>query len=201
MDVSSLLLAYSEGIFPWPISMEYPLAWFSPDPRGVLHYDDLKISKSMQKVLKKSGFEFRFNSDFQEVIRQCALARNRKDQTETWITEGIIDAYMDFHYAGHAYSAETYFAGELVGGIYGVCIGNFVSGESMFYKKSNASKFALISLMEYLKTKGIMWLDTQMITPVVENLGGRELARDEFISKLKSLAPRASDDPVFSKEY
>lgn len=197
LEIPSLLLAYSKGIFPWPISMEYPLAWFSPNPRGIIKYVDLKIPKSMQKIINKNNFEIRFNQNFQDVIRQCALAKNRKGQTGTWITEDIIHSYMDFHHAGYAYSAETYLEGKLVGGIYGVCIGNFVSGESMFYTKSNASKFALIMLLEYLNTKGVTWLDTQMVTPVVETLGGQEIPREQFIKMLKSLKPRPISSPIF----
>jgi len=197
LEIQSLLLAYSKGIFPWPISMEFPLAWFSPDPRGILIYDDIKISRSMQKVMNKSNFKIKFNHDFQEVIIQCSLAKNRKDQAGTWITEGIIDAYMDFHHAGYAYSAETYLDDKLVGGMYGVNIGNFVSGESMFYKESNASKFALLKLMEYINERGVMWLDTQMVTPVVENFGGIEVPRDMFLEMLKCLESRSINNPLF----
>jgi leucyl/phenylalanyl-tRNA--protein transferase len=188
LEISSLLLAYSQGIFPWPISVMDPLAWFSPDPRGILEYQDLHISKSMQKLINKNIYEVRFNTNFPEVITNCALAKNRKDELGTWITEKIVDSYIDFHYAGHAYSVETYLKGtdKLVGGMYGVYVNGSISGESMFYKENNASKMALIALMQHLHKNGIDWLDTQMVTPVVKALGGKEVPRDEFLKKLKN---------------
>lgn len=189
LEIQSLINAYSVGIFPWPISNEYPLAWFSPDPRGVLFFKDLKISRSLKKILKKDYFRVQFNHQFKNVIEACAKAKNRKGQNSTWITKEIIKSYTKFHQQGHAYSIEVYNPSEeLVGGIYGVILGHYVSGESMFYKESNASKIALVKLMEFLHQKGVQWIDTQMVTPIVRNLGGKEIARKEFIELLnKSL--------------
>ena len=184
LAIESILLAYSQGIFPWPINEQYPIAWFSPDPRGILEYDRLHISKSMQKLIKKKHFEFAINRNFKEVIYQCA--HGRPDQSATWITEALMDAYIKLHNRGYAYSAETYHNGKLCGGLYGFCNGHIISGESMFYHESNASKFALINLMKYLHSKGINWIDTQMITSVVKNLGGREIPRTDFLKKLKN---------------
>ena len=109
LEVKSLILAYQQGIFPWPIGIEYPLAWFSPNPRGIIRYDDLIISKSLKKLLRQNKFEVRFNTDFPSVILGCSQSKNRRDQNGTWITEEIILSYINLHFAGHAYSVETYF--------------------------------------------------------------------------------------------
>jgi leucyl/phenylalanyl-tRNA--protein transferase len=188
LEACSLKLAYGRGIFPWPISREFPLAWFSPDPRGILDFDDLVISTSLKKFLKKDLFEVRFNTSFMEVIEACSSLENRKDETDTWITPEIIQAYIHFHNAGHAYCVETYNkkTGELVGGVYGVIVRGHASGESMFYRESNASKVALLALIDKLKGIGITWLDTQMVTPVVAALGGKEIPREEFLKRIET---------------
>ncbi len=190
LEVSSLVLAYSEGIFPWPYSDYHPITWYSPDPRGIIEYQDLHIPKSLNKFLKNCPYTVRMNQDFEEIILACAASNNRKGQnpdamSSTWITRKMIEAYINLHYAGHAYSVAVYEGTDLVGGLYGVKIRNFYSGESMFYKKTNASKVALISLMDHLHSIGVQWLDTQMVTPVVEGLGGKEIPRSEYIQKLK----------------
>ena len=197
LEPSSLLLAYSKGIFPWPISEQAPLAWFSPDPRGVIFYDDLRVSTSLKKLLRKNPFEVKINNDFEEIIHQCAKVK-RPGQTGTWITKEIINAYIALHRAGHAYCIGSYQDGQLVGGIYGVNIGRFVSGESMFFTQSNASKIALISLMEYLKSRQVEWLDTQMITPVVQDLGGKEIPRKQFLELLNSSLYTAYEQKIFT---
>ena len=188
LEVDSLLLAYENGIFPWPISEDYPLAWFSPDPRGILRYEDFHCSKSFKKFLKTSNYWVEYNQNFSDVIANCAKAK-RKDQDDTWITDQIIQSYIDFNKCGLAYSAETYelVNGKktLIGGLYGVCIGNFFSGESMYYAKDNASKFALYELMKKLHENGIEWIDTQMVTPVIKDLGGIEIKRSKFLEMIK----------------
>jgi leucyl/phenylalanyl-tRNA---protein transferase len=187
LELQSLLLAYSKGIFPWPISEDYPLAWFSPDPRGVLLLKDLKIPQSFKKIIKKSPFKITFNLDFEGVIRGCAELINRKDLSGTWVTDDIIEAYIAFHKQGFAYSAEAWNSeNELVGGLYGVNLGSFVSGESMFYRESNASKYILYTLMKHLEENNITWLDTQMVTGVVENFGGTEIPRSQFLTLLNT---------------
>ena len=183
LEVDSLLLAYSQGIFPWPISKQYPLAWFSPDPRGILIFEKLHLSKSFRKFLKKNPYEIKFNSNFEAVIMNCARVK-RNDQSSTWITPEIINAYIELHKLGFAYSIETYLDDRLVGGVYGVCINRFYSGESMFHLEDNASKVALVSLMYMLKQRDIGWLDTQMVTSVVESLGGVEIPRETYIKML-----------------
>ena len=184
LEPESLLLAYSSGIFPWPISKEYPLAWFSPDPRGILFYDNLHISKSMKRFLNNHQYQVKFNHNFESVIYNCSKI-TRSHEKSTWITEDIINAYIDFHRLGFAYSVEVYHHDKLVGGLYGVKIKNYVCGESMFHIEPNTSKLALISLLQNLESQNIHWLDTQMITPVVEHLGGIYIPRKEYLQLLK----------------
>lgn len=200
LEVDTLLLAYRRGIFPWPISDEYPLAWFSPDPRGILTKETLHRPKSLQKALNKSSLTIHFNKDFDATIEACAKVHSSRGSYETWITEEIIAGYKKLHRAGHAYSAEAYnLDNQLVGGLYGVHIGGYLTGESMFYKEDNASKFVLSSLMEFLFTKGINWLDTQMVTPVVKTLGGVEIPRKVFIENLKKSISQTELQNIFTK--
>lgn len=200
LDVDTLLLAYRSGIFPWPISEEYPLAWFSPNPRGILKFENLHISKSLQKQIKKSNFEISINQKFDHVIYQCAYIENRKGQTGTWITPAIINAYSQLHQAGHAYSIEIMQDNKLVGGMYGIHQNDFLCGESMYFFESGASKTAIVFLMHLLNKHGITWLDTQMVTPVVSDLGGIEIPRRDFISNLKKLI-QAPSKPIFEKTH
>lgn len=186
LDVESLLMAYGQGIFPWPINERYPLAWFSPDPRGILEVNNLHISRSLKKSIKKRNWTVTFNQDFKHIIQQCSdtTHRSKKEAQGTWITKDIIDAYIKFHQAGYAYSVEVRIEGEIVGGLYGVQMGNAFSGESMFHVETDASKIAIITLMHLLKINGIDWLDTQMVTSVIGDLGGVEIPREEFIKNL-----------------
>ena len=190
LEIDSLLLACSRGIFPWPISDEYPLAWFSPNPRGILAFEKLHISKSLKKFLKSNPYEIKFNTNFEQVIMNCAMIA-RADNQGTWITQDIIESYIRLHKEGYAYSVETYHDNNLVGGVYGVCINRFYSGESMFHKTDNASKVALVALMYSLNQQNIGWLDTQMVTPVVESLGGIAVPRDTYLKMLEVAIKRA----------
>lgn len=183
LEVDTIIEAYKLGIFPWPISLDFPLAWFSPDPRGILEIDDLHLSKSFLKFLKKNSYQITFNQAFAKVINLCARTY-RKNQPSTWITPDIIEGYKKLFDQEHAYSVEVWQDKELVAGLYGVCMGDFVSGESMFTKEDNASKYALYALLHKLKEKGISWLDTQMVTPVVEGFGGKYVSRPEFLQML-----------------
>ena len=186
LEPSSLKLAYSKGIFPWPINEQYPLAWFSPDPRGVLDFNDLKPSKSLLKIIRQKRFKVCFNHNFEAVIQEAASLVNRKDEEGTWITNEIIKSYTELFYLGHAYSVECYDESDsLVGGLYGFVDGHIVSGESMFYRVSNASKVALIAILTYLHKQGHYWLDTQMVTNVVASLGGKSIPRAAFLERLK----------------
>jgi len=188
LHVDSLLLAYKRGIFPWPINEDFPLAWFAPNPRGIIDFEDLHVSKSLKKTIRKNEFKIKYNTNFEAVIMNCAMITNRKGQSETWITQDIINAYIEMFRQGYAYSVEVYTNDDkekLVGGVYGVCIDTYFSGESMFYRETDASKVALVYLIEKLASHGVKWLDTQMVTSVVKNLGGKEISREEFMSKLK----------------
>lgn len=197
LEVSSLLLAYSEGIFPWPLSEDLPLAWFSPDPRGVMFFNDFHVPKSLIKSIKRKNYTFKFNTRFRDVIENCSHQTNRKDSQGTWITEEIKSAYYELHLNGFSYSVETYREDELVGGLYGVHFAGMVSGESMFYRETDASKAALYFLVSHLKNKGFKWLDTQMVTPVVENMGGRNIERKEFMKILKESLKKSHDKNLF----
>lgn len=184
LEIESLILAYSRGIFPWPINDDYPLAWFSPDPRGVLLTEELRISKSLKKFLKKTNYRITFNQQFEAVIKNCALQK-RNGQDSTWITNDIIEAYIRLHKTGFAYSVEVINQEEkLVGGLYGVNLNCYFSGESMFHLESNTSKIALIALVNKLRELKIPYLDTQMVTPVVESLGGKNISRQDFLQYL-----------------
>lgn len=185
LSVDNLVVAYRSGIFPWPISRELPVTWFSPDPRGILDYKDLHISKSLKKVIKKKDFQIKYNQDFSLIIRSCAKTP-RTNQKDSWITEPIIKSYEELYQRGLAYCVGAYQKDKLVGGIYGVCIEGIVSGESMFFHISNASKVALVCLMEILHSAGIVYLDTQMLTTVVQDLGGKNISKKEFLERLKN---------------
>jgi leucyl/phenylalanyl-tRNA--protein transferase len=201
LDVETLLTAYSQGIFPWPISTDSPLTWFSPDPRGVFFIKDLHLSKSFIKFLKNNTFEVKFNTNFEAVLRNCGSAP-RKHEEGTWITQEIVNGYNCLFDAGHAYSVEVYNGEELIGGLYGVSIGNYVTGESMFHKESNASKLALYALICTLKKNNILWLDTQMVTPVIESMGGREIDRKLFLKELnKVIDIENSRDHLFKTNF
>ncbi len=189
LEVESLLMAYNLGIFPWPINDRYPLAWFSPDPRGVLEFSNLHLSRSLKKSIKKRDWVVTFNQDFEHIIQQCSdtTHRSKKEAQGTWITKEIIEAYIKFHQAGYAYSVEVRLEDKIVGGLYGVQIGNAFSGESMFHIETDASKIAIISLLYLLNSHAIHWLDTQMVTSVIGDLGGVEIERDDFIKNLNQL--------------
>jgi len=180
-----LLLAYRSGIFPWYDEEEPPL-WWSPDPRFVLFPGELRVSKSMQKVIAGGSFEFRVNTCFEEVVHHCRSVP-REGQDGTWITEDVASAYCDLHKAGYAHSAETWQNGVLVGGLYGVMLGKVFYGESMFSLVSNASKFAFISWVRKLTSQGIELIDCQVHTAHLESLGARMVPRADFKALLAKL--------------
>lgn len=185
-SIETLVLAYKRGIFPWPISEQYPLAWFSPDPRGIIEWNQLYLSQSLRKFIKKQKYTIVFNNDFDGVIQECGSI-TRKGQTSTWITTDIIQGYRHLFQNELAYCVEVLKDGERVAGLYGVCINGIVSGESMFHRESNTSKLALLAVLYSLHLSGLNWLDTQMVTPVVKELGGREIPREIFIEKIDRL--------------
>ncbi|MCF6175776.1 MAG: leucyl/phenylalanyl-tRNA--protein transferase [Victivallaceae bacterium] len=183
-DLNTVMLmeAYSRGIFPWPVEANYIL-WFSPDQRAILEIDDFVVTNKVSRELRKHNFSFSINRHFDEVIRNCAVAK-RSDGGGTWITPNIIRAYQEFHRQGYAWSFETLNAdGKLVGGLYGIKIGQYFAGESMFYHESGASKFALIETVNYLKNEcGMSWIDGQVINPFLSRFGFKEIPRQEFLN-------------------
>jgi len=185
LSTKRLLAAYRRGIFPW-FGEGDPIMWWSPDPRMVLLPDELKISKSLNKTLNKESFSLTLNQAFRDVITACSKA-SRPNQIGTWINQDMINAYCELQRQGHAISSESWVDGELVGGCYGVIIGNMFYGESMFHTKTDASKVAFVHLVEYLKKTGVGLIDCQMKTPLLESFGGREIARAEFEQMMKKL--------------
>ena len=185
MQIDTLLTAYQQGIFPWPLSAEFPLAWFSPDPRGVLHFSELHVPRSLAKFLKKSPFTIKQDTSFSEIIRLCG-AIPRKDQPSSWITPQLIKGYCDLFEAGHAWCAGAWLEGRLVGGVYGVKLANFRSGESMFTLEDNAGKCALLASITRFQAEGAQWMDTQMVTPVVGTLGAKLIPRAHFLALLRT---------------
>lgn len=182
-----LLLAYRNGIFPW-YNEDEPVCWWSPDPRFVLFPPELKVSKSMQKLLREDGFRFTVNHCFTQVIQQCKSI-DRKGQGGTWISQSVQEAYIRLHELGHAHSAEVWLNDELVGGLYGIRMGRIFFGESMFSRFTNASKFAFIRYVRLLEQEGVQLIDCQVYTQHLESLGARMIPREEFSELLNRLVP------------
>lgn len=184
LSAETLFEAYSFGIFPWPHS-DLPCLWFCPDNRGVIDFKEIHINRSLQKFIRKTNFKITFNQAFTRVIRECAESP-RVGQNGTWITPQIIKVYENFHKQGYVHSVECWEGSELVGGLYGVYVAGVFSGESMFFKKSNASKFCLLKLIEKLQEHGLAWMDIQMLTEVTKSLGGKYIAKAEYLSRIES---------------
>lgn len=182
LQVERLLLAYRSGIFPW-YDDEVPM-WWCPDPRFVLFPPRLKVSKSMKQLLKNDAFEFRINSDFSTVINNCRHTP-RDGQDGTWINDDVVDAYTQLHEMGYAHSAEAWHEGTLVGGLYGIRMGNVFFGESMFSHRSNASKYAFIKYVQQLAAEGVQLIDCQVYTEHLESLGACMIPREQFIQLLQ----------------
>ncbi len=179
-----LLEAYRHGIFPW-FNEDDPILWWSPDPRMVLFPAEFKISRTLRKTLRNGNYEVHTDTAFEQVMRACAAPRN--GQAGTWILEEMIAAYCELHRMGYAHSVETWMDGELVGGLYGMAIGSMFYGESMFCRRTDASKIALAHLARQLERHGFGMIDCQMNTPHLASLGAREIPRDDFINRLREL--------------
>jgi leucyl/phenylalanyl-tRNA--protein transferase len=182
LSMERLLLAYRNGIFPWYSEGE-PIVWWSPDPRFVLFPEKIRVTKSMQSVLNNGSFRFTINRAFTKVLQNCKTI-HRKEQEGTWITPAIEHAYTQLHEQGYAHSAEAWQNGELVGGLYGIRIGNVFFGESMFSKQSNASKFAFIHYVRQLQKENVMLIDCQVYTAHLESLGAGMISRNKFMGLL-----------------
>lgn len=190
LSTESLLLAYRNGIFPWPLD-EALLTWFSPPERALLFLKDFHAPRSLHKARKRGGYEIRFDSDFAAVIRACRESPKRFDakgnpQRGTWITADMVEAYIKLHLAGYAHSVECWREGVLVGGLYGVSIGRYFAGESMFYHHTDASKLALWHLIDWLSAADVGWIDCQVITPLFSSFGARAVPRDQFLALLEA---------------
>ena len=183
LSVATLTTAYHSGVFPWAIENNTTL-WLAPPQRCILQFDDFHISKRLKRDLKSCDFEYSIDRDFASVIRSCAAPRDYEEST--WISPQMQRAYCRLHRAQIAHSIEVWQRGELVGGLYGVSWNNYFCGESMFHRVSGASKAALIFLVGHLKSRGASWLDVQMPTPLFESFGARLVARDSFMTTLKT---------------
>lgn len=177
-----LVEAYRQGIFPW-FSQGDPILWWSPDPRMVLFPAELKLSRSLRKVVERGAFEIRLDSAFRAVIEACAAPR--AGHAGTWIVPEMVDAYERLHILGHAHSVEAWRAGELMGGLYGVALGKVFFGESMFARATDASKVALVNLVERLAREGYRVIDCQQATAHLASLGAREIPRKAFAQLLQ----------------
>lgn len=183
LSVQRLVLAYSMGIFPW-YSEGYPILWWSPDPRLILVPDEIKVSKTLRQTIRQGRFRVTVNEAFEDVIRNCATVK-RKDGQGTWITQEMIRAYIRLHKAGYAHSVESWDGNELAGGLYGVMMGRAFFGESMFTKKSDASKVALVVYATELARNGFEFIDCQVTTKHMKSFGAQEISRAEFMKRLE----------------
>ncbi|WP_394202077.1 leucyl/phenylalanyl-tRNA--protein transferase [Shewanella waksmanii] len=193
-----LLSAYYNGIFPW-FNADDPILWWSPDPRAVFVPSSLHVSKSLRKFLRKQAWRFTINHAFDEVVQGCAAPR--PDQDGTWITADIATAYGLLHQQQQAHSLEVWHQDELIGGLYGIAVGQVFCGESMFHRQTNASKAAMMMLHQYLLANNFKLIDAQVVNPHLESLGAKALKRSDFISLLKRFRDnRVPDDVWYPKE-
>lgn len=180
-----LIVAYANGIFPWSNENE-PLLWWSLDPRLVMRPGEMRVSKSLRHTLRSGLFEIRIDTDFEGVIKHCAMMR-REGQSGTWITDEMVEAYVQLHRIGLAHSFETYCDGELVGGLYGVALGKLFCGESMFHTMSDASKVAFHRLHEFLLAHGFKLIDCQQETKHLVSLGAYAVDRQDYLDEIRQL--------------
>lgn len=177
LTVETLVRAYSLGIFPW---CGEPPIWYSPDPRGIFELDGFHVGRSMRRILRTHPYELSLNRSFEQVIGCCARLHG-----ETWIDASLRRAYLRLHRAGYAHSVEVWEGSLLVGGVYGVAVGGLFAGESMFHRRSNASKIALCGLRDRLVERDFELFDIQMTTPATETLGARSIPRTEYLGRLE----------------
>jgi leucyl/phenylalanyl-tRNA--protein transferase len=197
LSAERLLLAYSSGVFPW-FSQNEPIMWWSPDPRGILPLDNFKCSKSLKKFARNCDYKVTINSAFDQVIDICAaIPRN---DSGTWITNDMINAYKNLHRLSHAHSVEVWSEDILVGGLYGIIVGKVFCGESMFHKATNASKLAMMSLVELLKSQGAEFIDCQMQNAHLASLGCIEVSRAKFLTRLAEQSKLSFDKPLWQPQ-
>ena len=183
LSADRLIQAYRHGCFPW-FSEGQPILWWSPDPRTVLFPEELHVSRSLGKLLRQQRYQVSFDRDFAAVIQACAEPRDYADGT--WITDNMQNAYIELHARGHAHSDEVWDNGELVGGLYGLAMGQLFFGESMFSRADNASKFGFVTLVRQLQAWGFVLIDCQMPTDHLESLGARSIPRTQFAEYLRN---------------
>lgn len=187
LSTQRIINAYSQGIFPW-YSNDEPILWWSPDPRLVLYPENLHISKSLRKTLRKQHFHISFDTAFAKVIKACASPR--LEETRTWLTSAMQTAYIRLHYEGYAHSVEAWHDNQLVGGLYGIAVGQVFFGESMFHTETDASKVAFVSLIQQLSNWGYKLIDCQVHTEHLIKLGAEEISRTRFSSLLRQYHQR-----------
>ena len=196
LSAARILDAYRHGIFPWGTVEGHPL-WYSPDPRMVLFPDEFRLPRSLRKTLRSGRFEVRFDSNFSGVIEACSTTP-RPGQDGTWITDDMREAYCRLHELGWAHSVETYAEGDLIGGLYGLAIGRMFYGESMFSRRSDASKIAFAHLVRFLLAEQFGMIDCQMRTQHLASLGGREIPRAAFLDRLRQLTASGSARSIWT---
>ncbi len=184
LEIDRLLKGYSQGFFPWYQDKDDIFYWYCIKERMFLFVDDIKITKKLAQKLRSDKWEIRYNTNFREVIKNCARIK-RKEENETWISDNFINSYTALHEAGFAISVESYYEGELVGGFYGVGIGKYFSGESMFAKKSDASKLALIYFALSCRENGVEFIDCQVPSEHLKSMGGKVLKMEECLALIK----------------
>ena len=197
LSAERLLLAYSSGIFPW-FSQDEPIMWWSPDPRGILPLEHFKCSKSLKKFARNCDYEITINNAFDQVIDICAtIPRN---DSGTWITDDMINAYKNLHRLGHAHSVEVWSENILVGGLYGIIVGKVFCGESMFHKATNTSKLAMFALVELLKSQKAEFIDCQMQNSHLASLGCIEVPRSRFLALLAEQSQQTFEHGVWQPQ-
>lgn len=182
LDPRRLLCAYTAGVFPW-YEEDSPVLWWCPDPRAVLEPDGLHVSRRLARTIRSGRFRTTFNEDFPAVIRECARGRAEG----TWITPKMISAYIRLHRLAHAHSVECWLDGRLAGGVYGVSVGGFFAGESMFHRVADASKVALVALVEGLRERGFTLFDLQILNDYTRQFGATEIPRSEYLARLAAV--------------
>ena len=205
LSAQRLFLAYSQGIFPW-FSEGEPILWWSPDPRAIIELNAFKCSRSLQKLARKKIYTVTLNHAFEQVIEACAkIARpnpnTQEVSNETWITQDMMQAYCHLHRVGLAHSVEVWQDQALVGGLYGVGIGKIYCGESMFHRKSNTSKLAMLALVEHMKRNNMAFIDCQLPTDHLTSLGAISISRNKFIEKLHSNNHTLTDEGSLTTDY
>ncbi|QEL20100.1 leucyl/phenylalanyl-tRNA--protein transferase [Limnoglobus roseus] len=177
---STLLKAYTDGVFPW-FNDDDPILWWSPDPRAVIEFANLHVSRSLARTMRSGKFHVTIDQCFEMVMRECGERRPEG----TWVTDGMVKAYSQLHRLGHAHSLEVWVGDDLAGGIYGVGVGTFFAGESMFHRVTDGSKVALVSLLQHLRERGYELFDVQMTTDHTERMGATEISRTEYLHRLR----------------